>query len=240
MSITCEREFIEKAAERSRLYEAILRDESADSVQRCGYVEHDMFEYDARVNGDREGAWMMICGAHRFWPHDPRPGDFDINDIALSLSRICRFNGHVRVGHYSVAQHSVLVSRLLPPRLKLFGLMHDASEGYLGDIVSPLKRLFKEFYEPLEDGAMSAIAEQYGFIGEFESGKVVVKRADTIMLATEARDVSALGFVSQRLTELPLSEPIGPCWGPSQAQDYFLQEFKRLTNGKGTERALSL
>lgn len=38
-----------------------------------------------------------------------RPSDFDIRDIATSLARQCRYNGHTDA-HYSVAQHSLIVS----------------------------------------------------------------------------------------------------------------------------------
>lgn len=69
---------------------------------------------------------------------DPSPADVDFRDIAAHLARLCRFVG---AGHtfYSVAQHSVLVASQLPTHMRLYGLLHDAHEAYLGDISSPLK-----------------------------------------------------------------------------------------------------
>ncbi len=66
--------------------------------------------------------------------------DISIIDIAHSLSQLCRFTGHTR-RFYSVADHCLLVSSLLNgPKLKLAGLLHDASEAYFGDMAGPIKR----------------------------------------------------------------------------------------------------
>lgn len=76
----------------------------------------------------------------------PRPQDVQIDDIAHALSKICRFGGHTPY-HMSVAQHSVLVSRLVQPELALLALLHDSTEAYVGDVVSPLKHNLAAFEE---------------------------------------------------------------------------------------------
>lgn len=73
-----------------------------------------------------------------FNPLAPDPECILIEDIARSLSNLCRYNGHVRE-FYSVAEHSYWVSLDVPPADALWGLLHDASEAYLGDLMSPLK-----------------------------------------------------------------------------------------------------
>ncbi len=60
-----------------------------------------------------------------------------IEDIAQSLAYTNRYNGYL--GTYSVAQHSIEVANRLPPELAFYGLMHDAVETYVGDMLGPLK-----------------------------------------------------------------------------------------------------
>ena len=76
--------------------------------------------------------------------------DIDIVDIAHALSNICRFGGHTK-RFYSVAQHSIAVSYMVGDRLALHGLLHDAAEAYIGDMVSPLKKRIPEYRRLDED-----------------------------------------------------------------------------------------
>lgn len=80
---------------------------------------------------------------------NPIESKIELEDIANGLSLICRFNGQIP-RFYSVAQHSVLVSALCPDDLKLEGLLHDAPEAYIGDVIKPLKDLLGVTYKGIE------------------------------------------------------------------------------------------
>jgi len=95
---------------------------------------------------ERKGDWMQIFTGKKFWPLDPKSEEVDIKDIALSLAFQCRFNGHSNY-FYSIAQHSVIVSKIVSKDQASAALLHDAAETYIGDMVSPLKRFMLEFKE---------------------------------------------------------------------------------------------
>ena len=106
--------------------------------------------------------------------------DVRLVDIAHALSLLNRFTGH-STSPYSVAQHSVQVSKLLPPNLALWGLMHDASEAYLGDVSTPLKSLLP-CYQEIEERVQRVIARAFGLKWPMPEQ---VKEADRCALAAE-------------------------------------------------------
>jgi hypothetical protein len=107
------------------------------------------------IKRDDRGIPMQLLSGKAFYVTDPKPEDIDILDIAHSLSMQCRYNGHTK-GFYSVAEHSVLVANLVPPRLRLQALLHDASEAYVGDVIRPIKRLLKNRPQ-IDDAAFLAL-----------------------------------------------------------------------------------
>jgi hypothetical protein len=151
----------------------------------------------------------------------------DIYDIAHSLSLKVRFNGHIKI-FFSVAQHSLLVSSYCSNKFEaLFGLLHDASEAYIVDIPSPLKKttVFDE-YRKLEKKLQSNIYEK--FIGStFEPA--IIKILDIRSRATEAsqlmRDVNLVDWNLDKikLFNLELKEE-----SPSIVEKRFLDRFFEL------------
>ena len=84
-------------------------------------------------------SWIQTFTKKNFDPFHPDPQLIVIEDIAHALAYQNRFGGHGK-RFYSIAQHSLLVSALSAFDDELYGLLHDASEAYLGDIPRPLKQ----------------------------------------------------------------------------------------------------
>lgn len=157
---------------------------------------------------------------------DPHASPLAIEDIAHGLAHCCRFAGQCRE-FYSVAQHSVLVARIVPPAHRLAALLHDASEAYLGDVTRPLKA-FLGRYREIEDAMQSAILGRFG-VADMPP---TVKHADLVVLATERRDLMRAPAPDRRWPVLdgiePLEARIVP-ESPDVARRRFLTLFNALT-----------
>lgn len=152
-----------------------------------------------------------------------------IIDIAKSLSNICRFNGHCEF--YSVAQHSVLVSRLVPQEYALKALLHDASEAYLGDVTFPLKQLLPT-YKDLEKRVQELIYLNFCYPDDQE-GDHKIKEADMIALATEKKVLFPHNTDTWDAIKdvVPLSVIFRPLL-PREAEANFLHRFAELTDAQ--------
>lgn len=122
---------------------------------------------------------------------------FDIKDISHALSMTCRYNGHVR-HFYSVAEHSVIVS-LLMAELKLGdpmeGLMHDAHEAYVGDIVSPWKQRMPDFRK-IEEFVETELRNYYYLptattFGCHQADRLAYAIEDQVLRSGDASDIDA-------------------------------------------------
>jgi uncharacterized protein len=122
------------------------------------------------------------------YPLGLRPEDLSIEDIAHSLSQLCRYNGHTSE-FWSVAAHSLEVSRILEgrypakskARLWLAGLLHDAGEAVLTDIPAPLKPMVIN-YSVWEQTVDLIIARKFGIRYPFPE---VVREVDKDIVRTE-------------------------------------------------------
>ena len=200
-----------------------------------------------------EDTFISTFTGKKFWPLNPQIDEVFIEDIAHSLSLICRFTGHTYC-FYSVADHSLRVSRLAEKltmaqhgalslrvtaarEMALWGLLHDASEAYLCDVPSPLKRVpgFGQLYKGFERSLMGVIADRFELSPHEPS---MVKDADRILLQTEMRDLMdvPLGCECPDHREyVPLPEPLFPL-DAQHAEVEFMRRFTALTMARKAER----
>jgi hypothetical protein len=147
-----------------------------------------------------------------FYPLHPRRQDVRVADIAHALSHLCRFTGHTEV-FYSVAQHSVFVSRLVPEKFALWGLLHDASEAYIGDVSSPLKSLLQD-YRYIEHGVEQCVWGAFGLTGKLPP-------------EVKAADVQAYEFERTAYFDRCLFGR-ARAWPPREAREEFMNRYREL------------
>lgn len=133
---------------------------------------------DARLNPT-----ILTCEGIYFNFLHPREG-ISIEAIARGLSNICRFNGQTE-RFYSVAEHSVWVSRLVAPEYAAAALMHDAAEAFIGDVTKPLKNLLAD-YQAVEERVEQAVWHAFGLPAALHP---TIKTADRQMLWIEQRQI---------------------------------------------------
>jgi hypothetical protein len=173
--------------------------------------------------------WIQTHSGRRFFVLDPQPEHVDLHDIAHALSLQCRFNGQCRE-FYSVAEHCVRVSHLLPAdppelALPLWGLLHDAAEAYVSDLPRPVKAQLPLFAE-MEDRVLQAVALRFGLPWPAPDA---VWSADDVLLMTEARDLMAPPPEPWSIVADPLPEVIRPL-GPREAKIAFLERYEQLAS----------
>ncbi|AYO86318.1 hypothetical protein [Methylobacterium brachiatum] len=169
------------------------------------------------------GPTILLASGNYFDFLAPEQSAFTIEDIAHGLSNVCRFSGHCR-RFYSVAQHSVIVSRIVPPEDAYAGLMHDAAEAFVGDVAKPLKDLLPD-YRKIEKAVEAVVLARFGVPQPMPPS---VKEADVVMLATEQRELmqNRDDWNYTRGRE-PLDIDIPPLT-PAMAKAAFLARFAEL------------
>lgn len=166
--------------------------------------------------------WIMTSTGRKVRPLALRAEDVCIKDIAHALALKCRYGGHCRE-FYSVAQHSVLVSRYVPQQHALWGLLHDAEEAYLADIPRPVKPRLKEW--PVIAAKVQAVICHRFKLDEVEPAEV--KAIDTAILYDEMKVLMPPADWG-RTDGLGLGINIYPA-SPITAESQFLSRFQELT-----------
>lgn len=170
---------------------------------------------------------MQLASGRQFWPLDPCPEEIFIEDIAAGLSRACRYGGHLRddVEFYSVAEHSVhmahYAARTMGSQMAFAALMHDASEGYLNDMIRPIKPSIPQ-YGVVERRLEAVIARRFGLTDPMPPA---VKALDNRICNDELDQAMAQPVVGWRTEGGPLGVTLH-FWSPFRARAEFLAAFE--------------
>ena len=146
-------------------------------------------------------AWQRMLSGRRLDLLDPAAIDIEIDDIALGLSRVARWNGQTLGEHgFSVAQHSLVVEDIcahIDPAMttahRLLALLHDAPEYVIGDMISPFKTALGFDYRRFENHLEQAIHIRFGLPALVPAAvKKLIKQADHACAYFEATQL--VGF----------------------------------------------
>lgn len=163
-----------------------------------------------------------------------------ITDIAHAQSMVCRYTGHAK-RFYSVAEHSVIVSKICEKVAAKEALFHDASEAYIADISSPFKPYLTN-YRDIEKLIMDRVAKKF----ELRSDSVIweyVKWADLAALYCEAQVLVPSGgkdwgwtdneYFQNAVNRFHSLERRNiltiTCMSPLEAKNAFLERYLELT-----------
>ena len=184
------------------------------------------------------GRYMHTSTGKNYFPFDPRPEEVEIEMIAHHLATCARFNGATQHKifrsriFYSVAEHSILVSRYIEdilgePQYALEGLLHDSSEGPLGDLIRPLK-YSPDFHAPfkkVEEINEAVHAKAFGLIYPYPKS---VKIADEAVVTAELRQIvpgGVTGYYSDDTNVAPYQIEM---LEPYEAKHRFLDRYEEL------------
>jgi 5'-nucleotidase len=201
-------------------------------------------EIDSAFSIDTAPTWIPTISGVKVDLLAPKVDMIRIGDIAAALAKVNRWTGHTALP-YSVAQHSVFVSRQCERHFAQYALLNDARAAYLGDISSTVKAAIRAFLPPavtdaikvLENLLDQAIFLRFGLAWPMPPHvAIAVKFADARALATEKRDVLGDSGAADNPAWAPVAlpppyaDPIKPMkW--DKAQDAFMARFTELFGG---------
>ena len=154
-------------------------------------------------------AWQRMLSGRKLDILSPSALDVEIEDIALGLSRVTRWNGQTTGKYpYSVAQHSMLVEELfnieypsLNKKWNLAALLHDAPEYVIGDLITPFKYALKNSYRYVEDNLMKAIYLRFGLPALLPKNiETKIKKIDKALAWFEAIDLA--GYKEEEASQI--------------------------------------
>lgn len=172
--------------------------------------------------------WIQTYTGIKFDYLNPTVDMIELEDIAHALSLQCRYAGHCRY-FYSIAEHCVLVSHLVPQQFRFAALMYDAAEAYMTDIPSPLKQLMPTF-SIKEKRIHDVICQAFGIeISKFDY-MTYIKPADLQAIRYETDALVPAPHVDNWVDDLP-KKTIHyelQMFSPSTAKALFIKTFYEL------------
>lgn len=152
--------------------------------------------------------WAETSLGGKYLPRSPALTNIKLSDITRSLTKICRFNGHCR-SFYSVGSHSIAVGDYVRTQTEskdtiMAAYLHDASEAYIGDMISPQKKDFPEFKE-LESKWEAAIFSAF-WVDMRLIDHVLIKQADLMALKSETYNLMPSQGKTWRLAKIELPD----------------------------------
>lgn len=185
----------------------------------------DLTDEGVFEQNDDRGPFISTLSGAKFFVKECNVQDVPMTDVANALALNCRFNGHI-VRHYSVAEHSVLVSNLVSPENALYGLLHDYAEAFISDIPRPFKTTITG-HNDFERAVMANVCDLYGLPLDVPEDVAYI---DTHICAVEAYVLG--GVVPEWVVHYDLEVcPQHEIKGLShlQARAAFMNRFNELT-----------
>lgn len=177
----------------------------------------------------------------------PKSGSISIDDVAKQLTAINRWAGASKI-LINVAQHSMCVARILiheghPPSICLAGLLHDAHEVYMGDVLGPVKAyLGEDFYyfeNELQFNVLRALFPKNINVEQFFVNQGT-KEYRLLHHSIEWKDTVEKADQRQGWAEALLYMP-DPKWVKEEVPDYVLNITKKISlTGNNTDTTAML
>ena len=180
-------------------------------------------ELDAMKADTIKGPTILLQSGRYFSYERPDLCEMSLEDIARGLANTCRFAGQ-SPRFYSVAEHSVYVSQIVPDAMAWDGLMHDAAEAFICDMPKPLKVMLPD-YKEVEKRVEKAVASAFGLNDPMPPE---IKYADVQMLRAEQMQVMRNNDAWEWTFNYPCPEVTIACLSPDAAFDLFMTRAAAL------------
>jgi len=154
-----------------------------------------------------------------------------IDDIARSLAKVARFNGHIdRL--YTTATHCCLLSDWVleqdwgDRQKALLMLLHHGVDVYISDIPFSVRAVVPEI-KPLKEAIERCVAVRFDMEWPWPQwlldGNIRIIKHEMAIMTAHSREYIA------SLSDLPAIEVEFPDWSCDRSEEEFLMRFRRLT-----------